>query len=215
MQASSRELLKLAVPLVRTHGFTRDALARSVLSLPKPHPEPLSDSAVSALFGSGTAAPKSLINAWLDEGLEDLRAAARRGPVTVPSALHARLRWNEPVLEHLPEAFALLASPEKGAPPLDPTPALKHTFSIANEAAYLAKDKTVQLEWYARRGSLALIYGAAELHQLKSPETAHPFLDSLLSTSSKARAALGDVVLYGDYVAKSWYGIIKSSGAFS
>ena len=43
------------------------------------------------------------------------------------------------------QAFALLASPEKGAPPLDPTPALRHTFSVADEAAYLAKDKTVQV----------------------------------------------------------------------
>ncbi|KAL1738887.1 hypothetical protein HDZ31DRAFT_16273, partial [Schizophyllum fasciatum] len=137
-------LLRLAIPLVRTHGFTRDALARSVLALPKPHSEPLSDSSVSALFGTGTAAQKTLINAWLDEGLDSLRTTARSGPLTVSAALHARLRWNEPVLEHLPEAFALLASPEKGAPPLDPLPALRHAVRVADEAAYLAKDNTVQ-----------------------------------------------------------------------
>ncbi|TRM64312.1 hypothetical protein BD626DRAFT_491425 [Schizophyllum amplum] len=215
MQASSRELLKLAVPLVRTHGFTRDALARSVLSLPQPHAEPLSDSAVSALFGSGNAAQKTLINAWLDEGLQTLKTNANGVPMTVSLALHTRLSWNEPVLEHLPEAFALLASPESGIPPLDPLPALKHTARVADEAAYLSKDKAIQLEWHARRASLAMIYGAAELHQLSSPETAHSFLDSLLVTSSKARSALGDVATYGDYVARSWVGLIKSSGVFA
>jgi ubiquinone biosynthesis protein COQ9 len=92
--------LRLATPLVQHHGFTRTALARSVLGLPKPHAEPLSDSAVTVLFGEGDAARKTLINAWLDEGREYMRAVPVDG---VKRALLSRLEYNVPVLRHLPE----------------------------------------------------------------------------------------------------------------
>ena len=96
------QLLKLATPLVQHHGFTRTALAHSVLALPEPHAEPLSDSAVTALFGKGDAARRTLIDAWLDEGREHMRTV----PVPVDGAkraLLARLEYNVPVLRHLPE----------------------------------------------------------------------------------------------------------------
>ena len=77
------ELLKLALPLVRTHGFTREALSRSVLALPKPHPEPLRDTAVSALFGEGDDARRTLINLHagtiVDRMGRDLLALTRVG----------------------------------------------------------------------------------------------------------------------------------------
>ena len=94
--------MKLAVPLVQHHGFTRTALARSVLALPEPHahPKPLSDSAVTTLFGEGDAARRTLIDAWLDQGRVHMRSV----PVQdVKGALLARLEYNVPVLGHLPE----------------------------------------------------------------------------------------------------------------
>lgn len=94
------QLLKLATPLVQHHGFTRTTLARSVLSLPEPHAEPLSDSAVTVLFGEGDAARRTLINAWLDEGRNHMRTVPVDG---VKRALLARLEYNVPVLRHLPE----------------------------------------------------------------------------------------------------------------
>ena len=93
-------LLKLSVPLVKHHGFTRTALARSALDLPEPHAEPLSDSVVTTLFGDGDTARRTLISAWLDEG----RAHMRFVPVDgVKGALLARLEYNVPVLGYLPE----------------------------------------------------------------------------------------------------------------
>ncbi len=68
-------MLKHALPLVKVHGFTRETLARSVLHLSptetrtNTHVEPLSDTAVSALFGEGDEARRTLINAWLQDGL--------------------------------------------------------------------------------------------------------------------------------------------------
>jgi len=98
------QLLKLATPLVQHHGFTRTALAHSVLALPEPHPEPLSDSAVTALFGQGDTARRTLINAWLDEGRAHMRAVPVDG---VKRVLLARLEYNVPVLSYLPEVCSI------------------------------------------------------------------------------------------------------------
>ncbi|KAJ4477389.1 hypothetical protein J3R30DRAFT_3485105 [Lentinula aciculospora] len=211
MSAPRSQLLKLAVSLVRTHGFTREALSRSVLELPldKVHPEPLSDNAVSSLFGSGDYARKTLIEAWLDEGI--IQMASAPSP-TLSYALHARLIYNEPVLHHLPEAFALLASPERGLPPFDPRPALKHASRIADEASYISGDMSSELSWYTHRASLVAMYSAAELHQLTSPETAHAFLDSLLTGTTALKRSLDEVQLFSGYVFQSWKGILRSKG---
>ncbi|GAW00180.1 ubiquinone biosynthesis protein coq9 [Lentinula edodes] len=126
--------------------------------------------------------------------------------------LHARLSYNEPVLHFLPEAFALLASPEGGLPPLDPRPALKHASRIADEASYISGDASTQLSWYTRRASLVAIYSAAELHQFTSPRTAHAFLDSLLTGSSALKQSVDEVQLFSSYVLQSWKGILQSKG---
>ncbi|KAF9472864.1 hypothetical protein BDN70DRAFT_886476 [Pholiota conissans] len=224
---SSSHLLKLALPLIKTHGFTREALARSVISLPststaQPYTEPLSDSAVTALFGKGDAARRTLIDAWLDDGLKYMTVGpasveALAGveqeeapPRTIRDVLRARLEYNEPVLPHIPDAFAVMAT--SGFHVVDPLPAMKHALKIADGACIATGDKSLQLEWYAHRASLAAVYTAAELHQLTSPHTAPAFLDSLLESTSNLKSAVAEVALYSDYVFKSWKGIIKSSG---
>jgi len=106
-------LLRHAIPLVRTHGFKRQALSFAALSLPN-HTEPLSDTAVSALFGPGDEACKTLIQAWLEEGLDrmgrkdgDEGGEKPRGIISIQDALKDRLKWNEPVLDHLPRVRRL------------------------------------------------------------------------------------------------------------
>ncbi|ETW83319.1 hypothetical protein HETIRDRAFT_55120, partial [Heterobasidion irregulare TC 32-1] len=207
---SRSRLLQLALPLVKEYGFTRETLARSALEWPQqPHTQPLSESAVSTLFGEGDAARRTLIGAWLEEGQIQMRAQ----PVSnVKDALNNRLRYNEPVLPLLPEAFALLASPKYGLPPFDVRPALRHATSIADEACHLANDASTGTSWYARRATLAAIYTAAgkhfsKLHQLTSPRSAPDFLESLLTTANETE-------LFSRYIMKSWAGIIKSSGVF-
>ncbi|KAF8808677.1 hypothetical protein BYT27DRAFT_7188642 [Phlegmacium glaucopus] len=233
MSKASR-LVKLALPLVRTHGFTREALSRSVLSLPENevHVEPLSDTAVSALFGYGDDARRTLIEAWLRGGLSHMDSIPRvqrpatllpasetsrigsEKTATVRDVLRARLEYNEPVLPYLPEAFALLISPSSGIHLFNPLPAVKHAAWIAEKTCYVTGDKSLQLDWYSRRMSLAAIYTAAELHQLTSPHTTYAFLDSLLDNLSSIKSSLDEVNLYSSYIFKSWRGIIKSSGIF-
>ena len=94
------QLLKAAFPLVRTHGFTRQALSDAALHIPKPHSEPLSETAVTALFGSGENARRTLLSAWLEEGRNDMEKCDNKD---MSSILKHRLRWNEPVLHYLPE----------------------------------------------------------------------------------------------------------------
>jgi ubiquinone biosynthesis protein COQ9 len=152
-------LLRAAVGLVGVHGFTRNALALSVTQLPPPHTHaaPLSDAAISALFGAGAKAEHSLINFFFDDGIQKMKARAQAlstsegRPPTIKEMLEERLQFNEPVLEHLSSAFASLASgpsPKLGpfqAPMLDPFPGLKHALRIADEACYLSGDTSTEV----------------------------------------------------------------------
>ncbi|KZT01379.1 uncharacterized protein LAESUDRAFT_739175 [Laetiporus sulphureus 93-53] len=208
---SSARLLQLALPLVKTHGFTREALSRSVLSLPTPLSEPLCETALSALFGEGDGARRTLIEVWLDDARDNMQSAPTR---SLKGILNHRLKWNEPVLQYLPEAFSLLATQRPVSVPIDPTPAIKHCTSIADQACYLSGDTTVGLSWYARRGSIAAAYAAAELHQLKSPETAYHFLNSLLDWSFALESSLNEAETFSEYTGRSWAGIIHSRGIF-
>ncbi|KAI0359709.1 hypothetical protein OH77DRAFT_857820 [Trametes cingulata] len=183
------QLLQLAVPLVKTYGFSREALARSVLALPTPHEQPLSDAAVSSLFGPGDEARRTLIDGWLDHAREQMRASVAT-PASVRDVLAARLRANEPVLQHLPE----------------------HVAKIADDACYITGDTSVGPAWFRRRATIAAAYGAAELHQLNSPSTAYQFLDQVLNMTQKVDASVSEVGLFGQYVWRSWASIVKSSG---
>lgn len=104
-------LLREAVLLVREHGFTRKTLSLASLGIqdnPGTTNSPLSEMAVTALFGRGDDARRTLIDAWLDEGLVDMRKGEGKNNVhTVRDALRRRLVWNEPVLELLPEVKKL------------------------------------------------------------------------------------------------------------
>lgn len=100
-----------ALPLVPKYGFTRTCLA--VASAATPGEAPLSDIALTALFGEESGARSILINAWLDRGLQGIRkpSAELIDPAS-PSQLHAtlkntltrRLDYNKPVISLLPEA---------------------------------------------------------------------------------------------------------------
>ena len=45
-------------------------------------------------------------------------------------------------LLRLGQAFALLASPTSGIPPLDPRPVIQHAASVADQAWFLSGDKS-------------------------------------------------------------------------
>ncbi|KAG2051401.1 hypothetical protein BDR06DRAFT_586947 [Suillus hirtellus] len=214
MTTTSAKLLKLALPLIKTHGFTREALSLSALSLPTPLANPLPDASVTALFGPGDDACRTLVHAWLDDARRRMKEEATE-KMGMGDVLKARLKSNEPVLEHLPEAFALLASsPLLPLPllPVDPAPIIKHAAQVSNQACWIAHSDARESSWYTRRATISAIYLAAELHQLTSPKTAPAFLDSLLENAEHAGKALDETALFASYVWKSWRGIVRSSG---
>ena len=108
-------LLKNALQYVPAYGFTRRSLALASQTSQTPDAEPLSETAISALFGRGDNARKTLIWAWLDQGKESMGPSltnvnvnpdvSGHAPkkITVREALRARLEWNTPVLQYLPE----------------------------------------------------------------------------------------------------------------
>ncbi|KAI5122930.1 hypothetical protein M0805_007608 [Coniferiporia weirii] len=205
----TQHLLKCAFPLIKAHGFTRKTLSLAALSLPTPHSGSLSDTAVSSLFGSGEDARRSLINAWLEEGVNGMEGCKEK---TVSALLKHRLRWNDPVLHLLPEAFALMASPTLGVPPLDPRPALRHALSVADQACYLSGDQSTGEAWYTKRALVSSAYVAAELHQIGSPSTADEFLDSLLNSTQRLESTFSDTAQFSQYVGRSCMGIYRSLG---
>jgi ubiquinone biosynthesis protein COQ9 len=79
----------------------------SVLSLPTPLAHPLPDASVTALFGPGDDARRTLVHAWLDDARRRMKEEAAEN-MGIGDVLKARLRSNEPVLEHLPEVIDIL-----------------------------------------------------------------------------------------------------------
>lgn len=73
----------------------------AVLSLPT-HTSALPDTAISCLFGEGDDARKTLIRAWMDDARENMKAGGSI-KMNMRDVLQARLKWNEPVLQYLPE----------------------------------------------------------------------------------------------------------------
>ena len=127
MSSRTRDaLLKLALPLVKNHGFTRSALSLAVMHLPSgSHAAPLNDTAVDALFGEGDEARRTLIHAWLDDARVSMRTSYSQysqGGATTSTAqtpnlgnvLKMRLNKNEDVLKHLPEVSAYKPSQCRG-----------------------------------------------------------------------------------------------------
>ncbi|KDQ19365.1 hypothetical protein BOTBODRAFT_437342 [Botryobasidium botryosum FD-172 SS1] len=229
MSARALTLLRSALPLIPAHGFTRTTISLAATKPPtsskdtsttsgsvgfnaRAHDAPLSDTAISALFGEGDEARRALIRAWLDEGRRVMSTTSsdRGAGVGVPGlkeVLTRRLLYNVPVLPHLKDAFALMSVPSSGSLPLT------HAAHVADEACRVCKTDVNRAEsWYTRRASIAAIYAAAELHQFASPETAIDFLDRALHASSQVASLFENTAVYSDSIYRSWVGILKSRG---
>ncbi|KZW03258.1 hypothetical protein EXIGLDRAFT_664399 [Exidia glandulosa HHB12029] len=238
MASSPIQLLRTAVPLVQTYGFSRSLLAHAyTLGSPNANDvprQPLSDAALRALFGAGDAPERALFGEWLRVGLEDMRNDASTSTTgdrhaQLNSLLLRRLEWNTPALSHLPSAFrhwTALAAPTTTQlhiplptlPFRNPMPIFKHTLDVADEALVITGDSSRGPEWYARRAALATIYGIAESHQLQSSSprdgSAQVLLSRMLEEANRARLARDDVLGFSDYLLRSIQGIARSSGAF-
>lgn len=133
-----QQLLRLAIPLVPSTGFTTQTLSSASLLLPSPHTAPApgySHHTLQSLFPSAPPAPrkrsltreelladaaglprreeerlgpaKALVEEWLEEGrrvmVGHLERGGWKGEVGVREGLRERVRWNENVVDRLPD----------------------------------------------------------------------------------------------------------------
>jgi ubiquinone biosynthesis protein COQ9 len=117
--AQMEVLLKRAFARIPEFGFTRHTLALCNSVHGRPDVPLLSDTAVTALFGPGDEARRTLIRAWMQEGRAQMAVraeAASRDPAskqqarTMQAVLLERLKWNIPVLDHLKDV-SIFSSP--------------------------------------------------------------------------------------------------------
>lgn len=104
MSNTTQTILRHAFTHIPTYGFTRQSLALASASV-SPTGTRLGDTAISALFGAGSEAEKTLLKAWMEEGrmrMCELGEGKGKGrAVQMEDVLQRRLEWNEPVLDHL------------------------------------------------------------------------------------------------------------------
>lgn len=140
MSSMTRDaLLKLALPLVKNHGFTRSTLSLAVMYSPSgSHTAPLNDTAVDALFGEGDEARRTLIHAWLDDARSSLRTSYSQGgsatsttrTPSLENVLKTRLSKNEDVLKHLPEVSTYRSNSEVLTSFMRDSDPLRHSLSL-------------------------------------------------------------------------------------
>ncbi|SGY60406.1 BQ5605_C007g04426 [Microbotryum silenes-dioicae] len=141
-------------------------------------------SGTASTFRSPLLGPlKALVQAWLEQGRMEMvqHVAVSRGKANqdqlVKLGLRHRIKYNEPVVDQLVEALALLgaptstplSSPSALLPFPSPLPHFEHVARIAHDLAAASDDESQGLEWYSVRASLGTLYGLSELHQL-SPQ---------------------------------------------
>ncbi|GAA5843208.1 hypothetical protein JCM3766R1_006620 [Sporobolomyces carnicolor] len=281
----AKELTRLALPLVPTHGFTTETLVLASSSLSAAS-KPLSARTIDALYpsppanlpstgsfslkglaiGNGgkrslsrtelialargqgivqgssesdrekTGPARALFQEWLEQGRREMVEAIRQsrlgGADAINRGIRARLTYNEPVLDRLPQALALLSAPTTTplSSPLSilpsPVPHLAHSASIAQDLAKSSGSQAQGTAWYSIRARLALIYTLSELHLLAAPAsepaastTASERIQDAIRFSEKLwreTGKVGDTVQgaedFATWVVKSWMGIIRSRG---
>ncbi|RPA84383.1 ubiquinone biosynthesis protein COQ9 [Ascobolus immersus RN42] len=112
------------------------------------------------------------------------------------------------VVGELSQALAIMAMPSNV--PI----ALKELSLLSDEIWWLAGDKSVDMNWYTKRGSLAAIYGATEIFMTKdsSPDYQETwkFLEHRLSDVHKLGSVAGGFADYASFTAGSVISLLRS-----
>lgn len=158
--AARLRLLQAALPLVPSLGWTEDALRGGASALG------LSPAAVGLL----PRGPVELVEhfaAECDRSLPPL-LAARRGALAalrvrarVAAGVRLRLELQQHHVATWHQALALQAATPAGA-----AAALRQRAALADELWHAAGDASTDSSWYTKRGLLAAVYAATEVHML-------------------------------------------------
>ncbi|TNY23438.1 hypothetical protein DMC30DRAFT_414128 [Rhodotorula diobovata] len=191
-----------------------------------------------------TGPARALVDEWLVKGREDMVAAVAQSRLTGDDALRVgvreRLAYNEPVLDKLPEALALLSAPTStylnnplsALPWPSPVPHLTHVAHIAQDLAKASGSHAQGTEWYTLRLRLSTIYALSELSLLSPPApslsasasasspsatppaeriaAAQQYAERLFDQSAKLGTEVHNAALFLEWVRKSWMGLARS-----
>ncbi|GAA5909324.1 hypothetical protein JCM8208_005644 [Rhodotorula glutinis] len=183
--------------------------------------------------GERTGPARALVKEWLVQGRDGMRRAVNdsglRGEDAIRFGMRERIAYNEPVLDKLPQALALLSAakgtylshPLSALPVPNPSSHLSHVAHIAQDLAKASGSVAQGTDWYTLRLRLSTAYALAELSLLSpsssssssAPEriaAAQQYADRLLDQGARVGKELENAGLFLEWVRKSWAGIGRS-----
>ncbi|KAJ3234300.1 Ubiquinone biosynthesis protein coq9, mitochondrial [Chytriomyces hyalinus] len=142
--------------------------------------------------------------------MADMDMSTMRIPQKIRTGVLLRIDRLKPVIQHWPDALALMAMPQN-APY-----ALKNLGHIVDEIWFAAGDRSTDLNWYSKRTLLAGVYTSTELFmcQDKSPNFAETekFLDRRLQDVAFIGRTTNEVSNIVQFGVKSALGVLASRG---
>ncbi|BGP31628.1 hypothetical protein JCM10296v2_003400 [Rhodotorula toruloides] len=181
-----------------------------------------------------TGPAKALVEEWLREGrdvmVRRVRESGLNGEQAMRLGVRERLRYNEDVMDRLPQALALLTAPSSTyltdlsalLPLPNPGPHLYYVAQIAQDLAKASGSEAQGTAWYSLRLRLSTIYALSELSLLAPCPSLTPserltaaidYSDRLFDQTARVGQEMDNVGLFAEWVTKSWAGIARSKFA--
>ncbi|KAI5806360.1 ubiquinone biosynthesis protein COQ9 [Geopyxis carbonaria] len=204
------EILRSALTHVPEHGFSKSALLMG--SRDSGYPDISANLFPNAVF--------SLIKYHLVTQRQQLRqntdlvklqgSLGRAASLTekIRLACITRLRGNKQIINHWPQALAVMSLAE------NLPESISELGKLSNDIWSLAGDNGTDTSWYSRRAVLSAIYASTELYMTQDQSSDHietwRFLDRRLTESRVFGNTLGHVTSYFGFTARASFNAIKS-----
>ncbi|RHZ76048.1 hypothetical protein Glove_208g33 [Diversispora epigaea] len=200
------KILQASLQFVPKYGWSIESLSHGANSLGFP-------SVSHGLFPRGGI---DLIDYFLEDSRRKMvselnnKMDGLRVPQKIRLACETRLNFTKPYIKKWPEALALMAEPKYI--PIS----FKHLAKLVDDMWYLAGDKSSDMNWYTKRGNLAIIYSSTELYMCQdiSPDYSGTlqFLDRRLQDIATFGKTINEINIFAEYVSRSFMGILASKG---
>ncbi|CAG8773642.1 18117_t:CDS:2, partial [Dentiscutata erythropus] len=198
------EILRASLPFVPRYGWSVESLSHGANSLGYP-------SVSHGLFPRGGIeliewfledSRRKMVNELIDK-MDGLKIHQK-----IRLACVTRLNYTKPYAKKWSEALAMMAQPNNAQI------SVEHLAKLVDDMWYLAGDKSADMNWYTKRGSLAVIYSSTELYMTQdtSPDYAgtFQFLDRRLQDIATFGRVVGEVDTFIGFVTKSLVGVLTS-----
>ncbi|KAF0551466.1 ubiquinone biosynthesis protein COQ9 [Gigaspora margarita] len=200
------EILRASLSFVPKYGWSVESLSHGANSLGYP-------SVSHGLFPRGGVeliewfledSRRKMVNELIDK-MDGLKIHQK-----IRLACITRLNYTKPYAKKWSEALAIMAQPN------NVQTSIEHLAKLVDDMWYLAGDKSADMNWYTKRGSLAVIYSSTELYMTQdiSPDYTgtFQFLDHRLQDIATFGRVVGEIDTFVGFVTKSLVGVLASKG---